>query len=200
MDTRTSAKRRPATLIVLAGGSSRRMKRIKAVMPAQDKPLIQHVLDQVKSLFDEVLISVSRGQKFEFLPYPMVEDAAEGIGPMAGILSGLKAAAHDTCLVLACDIPDVDPAFLVKLLDEASGYEIVVPLSGEKKYEPLLAVYKKSVIPKIESLISAGDFSILSLFPKCRTRTLPTPDTPWIRNLNTPEDYEDWIKDNKAKG
>jgi molybdopterin-guanine dinucleotide biosynthesis protein A len=186
--------RRPATLIVLAGGSSRRMKRIKAVLPTPDKPLIQHVLNQVEGLFAEVLISVSRGQKYDFLPYLTVEDESEGLGPIAGILSGLRAATHDTCIVIACDIPDIDPAFLANLLEEARGYEIVVPLSGEMKYEPLLAVYKKSVIPKIKSLISAGDFSILSLFPLCRTRFMRVEDASWIRNLNTPKDYNEWMK------
>ena len=200
MNSKRRKARRSATLIVLAGGGSRRMKQIKAVLPAPDKPLIQHVLNQVESLFDEVLISVSKGQKFDFLPYPLVEDETEGIGPIAGILAGLKAATHDTCAIIACDIPDVDPAFLANMLDEARANEIVVPLSGEMKYEPLLAVYKKSVIPKIESLISAGNFSILSLYQKCRTRILKLTDIPWIRNLNTPEDYENWIKENKAKG
>jgi molybdopterin-guanine dinucleotide biosynthesis protein A len=199
MDPRVSKKRQPATLIVLAGGKSRRMRWNKACLPAPDKPLIQRVIDQAGPLFDEVLISVSRGQKFDFMPYLSVEDAAEGIGPLAGILSGLKAAAHETCVVIACDIPDIDAVFLARMLDEGRGHEIVVPFSGQDKYEPLLAVYKKSVLPKIERLVAAGDFSILSLFPLCRTRFMRMEDASWIRNLNTPKDYDEWMK-GRAKG
>ena len=186
--------RLPATLIVLAGGSSRRMKRNKAVLPAPDKPLLLHVLNQVEEFFAEILISVSRGQRFDFLPFRTVEDEAPGQGPLAGILSGLKAAANDTCVVIACDIPEININFLLAMIKKAEGYEILVPCSGENKYEPLFAVYKKSVIPKIEALISSQDFSILSLFPLCRTRLEKMRDASWLRNLNTPGDYQDYLK------
>lgn len=185
---------RLVTLILLAGGSSLRMKRDKARLPVPDLPLIQRILGQVEGIFDETLISVSPGQRLDFLPCRLVEDEIEGQGPLGGILSGLRAASHDVCLVVACDIPEIPVGFLKRLLDEAPDYEIVVPSSANGFLEPLLAVYKKSVIPNIERLLASSNRQVLALFELCRTRYLEMEDSSWLRNLNTPKDYEDYIQ------
>lgn len=189
----SKGKARPVTLIVLAGGTSRRMKQDKARLVVGTEPLIQKILKQVEGYFDEVLLSVSKGRPFDFVSCPQVEDEVEGQGPLAGILSGLRAAAHDVCVVAACDIPDIDMAFIARMLEASEGCEIVVPSSAEGKFEPLLAVYKKSVIPKIERLLASSNRQVLALFDLCKTRVLKMGDSSWFRNLNTPEDYREYL-------
>jgi len=195
-DKRTT---RPVSLIVLAGGTSLRMKQDKARLLVHNEPLIQKILKQVEGFFGEVLLSVSKGQTFDFVSCPQVEDEREGQGPLAGILSGLKAAAHEVCVVAACDIPDIDMAFIVRMLDASKGCEIVVPSSAGGKLEPLLAVYKKSVIPKIEKLLATSDRQVLALFDLCKTRVLKMDDSSWLRNLNTPGDYREYIQSLRRK-
>jgi len=194
MSALSGVKIRPVTLIVLAGGTSRRMKQDKARLVVGTEPLIQKILKQVEGYFDEVLLSVSNGQTFDFVSCPQVEDEVEGQGPLAGILSGLRAAAHDVCVVAACDIPDIDMAFVGRMLEVSEDCEIVVPSSAEGKFEPLLAVYKKSVIPKIEKLLATSNRQVLALFGLCKTRVLKMSDSFWLRNLNTPEDYRAYLK------
>jgi molybdopterin-guanine dinucleotide biosynthesis protein A len=184
----------PVTLIVLAGGTSRRMKQDKARLLVDNEPLIQKVLKQVEGFFAEVLLSVSKGQRLDFVSCPQVQDEGEGQGPLAGILSGLKAAAYEVCVVAACDIPDIDLAFIMRMLDASEGCEIVVPSSAEEKFEPLLAVYKKSVIPNIEKLLASSNRQVLALFDLCKTRVLKMDDSSWLRNLNTPEDYREYLQ------
>jgi molybdopterin-guanine dinucleotide biosynthesis protein A len=194
MSAPSAGKALPVSLIVLAGGTSQRMKQDKARLLVHNEPLIQKVLKQVEGFFDEVLLSVSKGQTFDFVSCPQVEDECEGQGPLAGILSGLKAAAHEVCVVAACDIPDIDMAFVVRMLDASEDCEIVVPSSAGGKLEPLLAVYKKSVIPKIEKLLASSNRQVLVLFDLCKTRVLKMGDSSWLRNLNTPEDYREYIQ------
>ncbi len=190
---------RPASLIILAGGKSARMGADKAGLPLPGGTLIGHVLGQVEDMFDEILISVSRGQAVDAPGCRTVEDAAPGQGPMAGILAGLKAAKNDLCAVLACDIPDVDTGFLRDLVGMARDFDIVVPVSPEGLCEPLFAVYRRSIIPEIETLIRARDLSILTLFERCRTRKVVLKDSGWLRNLNTPEDYRQYLRDLRKK-
>jgi len=194
MSSPPERKARPVTFILLAGGTSRRMKRDKARLPVSDKPLIQRILGQVEGLFEEILISVSPGQRLDFLPFRLIEDEVEGQGPLGGILSGLRAAAHDVCLVAACDIPDIRIDFLERMLEEAQDYEIVVPSPAKGLSEPLLAVYKKSVIPKIEKLLSSSNRQVLALFRLCRTKFVEMADPSWLRNLNTPKQYKDYLR------
>ena len=185
--------RKGASLIILAGGKGRRMGFDKASLTLPGGPLIRRVLRQVEGMFDEVLISVSRGQAVDTPGCRTVEDAAPGQGPLAGILAGLKAAKNEVCAVLACDIPDIDVGFLAGLIAKTQGFDIVVPISSGGFFEPLFAVYRRSVIPEIEVLVQAGDFSILTLFDRCRTRKVRLKDSGWLRNLNTPEDYKKYL-------
>jgi len=187
--------RKGASLIILAGGKGRRMGFDKASLTLPGGPLIRRVLRQVEGMFDEVLISVSRGQAVDTPGCRTVEDAAPGQGPLAGILAGLKAAKNEVCAVLACDIPDIDVGFLAGLIAKTQGFDIVVPVSSGGFFEPLFAVYRRSVIPEIEVLVQAGDFSILTLFDRCRTRKVRLKDSGWLRNLNTPEDYKKYLRE-----
>jgi molybdopterin-guanine dinucleotide biosynthesis protein A len=169
------------------------MKRDKALLPAPGRALIEHVLAGIDGLFAEVLVSVAPGRRYDFLPYPQIPDAAEGLGPVAGILAGLKAARFDPAFVLACDIPAVDRGFISDLIAAAEGYDIAVPRTS-KGLEPLLAVYRKTIIPHIGRLLAEGKRSVLDLFPLCRTTIVDIGDPLWLRNINTPEEYGEFLR------
>lgn len=46
--------------------------------------MLQRALKQAEGFFEEVLVSVSKGQRFEFLSCRFVGDEAEGHGPPDG--------------------------------------------------------------------------------------------------------------------
>ncbi len=183
----------PLTLVVLAGGTSRRMKRDKALLPVGGKKLVEIVVDEVGRLFAEVLVSVSPGRRYDFLSVRQIPDAASGLGPVAGILAGLAAARHDLAFILACDIPFVDPDFVARLASSAAGFDVCVPKTS-KGLEPLLAIYRKTTIPFIERLLAEGKRSVLDLYPLCRTNVVDVGDPDWLRNINTPDDYKSFLK------
>jgi molybdopterin-guanine dinucleotide biosynthesis protein A len=184
---------KPLGAVVLAGGDSRRMKENKAFLPVFGKTLIQHILDQMDGLFGEILISSSRPGEFDHLGCPTVIDESPGEGPMAAIQSALKAARFEKNFVIACDIPDINLDFLTKVVESAANYEIVVPVSSNNKYEPLFAVYSRSIIPQIDELLTLGERSLIPLFKICRTQFVHFGPNTWFRNLNTREDYEAYL-------
>jgi molybdopterin-guanine dinucleotide biosynthesis protein A len=202
------------TAIVLAGGRSRRMRADKAGLDVGGRTLLEHVLAQVEPLFDEVLVSRSPGRslpirprqaaKGKGLPRPqpsgaevllrVIPDDVAGLGPLAGILAGLKAARNDAGMVIACDIPDIETALLEAVVRAAGDVEISVPVGPSGLYEPLFALYRKSVIPAIEGLLASGERSILPLFGRCRTAVVELEDAGRIRNLNTRDDYASYLR------
>ena len=194
---------KPMTAIVLAGGRGLRMKADKAGLAVGDRTLLEHVLWQLVPCFEEILVSVSSGQKVELHQQPqpgesprirIVEDEIPGQGPLGGILAGLKAAANDASAVVACDIPDINVPLLWSLARAAGDSEIAVPVGPTGHFEPLFAVYRKPAIPEIETLLQSGERSILPLFGRCRTTVLRLEDAAWLRNLNTRADYESYLR------
>jgi molybdopterin-guanine dinucleotide biosynthesis protein A len=178
------------------------MKADKAGLDVAGRTLLEHVLAQVEPLFDETVVSLSPGQTLPFRPKTalrVVEDDVAGLGPLAGILAGLRAARNDACLVIACDIPDVDVPLLEALAWSTCGSEITVPVGPSGLYEPLFALYRKSIIPQIESLLAGGERSVLPLFDRCRTVVVEFDDPGRLRNLNTRADYEAYIRSIRAK-
>jgi molybdopterin-guanine dinucleotide biosynthesis protein A len=184
---------KPLGAVVLAGGDSRRMGENKAFLSVQGKTLIQHILDQIDRLFDEILISASRRDEFDHLGYQVVLDESPGEGPMAAIKGALSAAQFEKNFVIACDIPDINLAFLDNLIESAASYEIVVPVSPQNKYEPLFAVYSRSTISPMQGLLEKGERSLLPLFKLCLTQFISLGPNNWFKNLNTREDYEAYI-------
>ena len=193
---------RPVTAIVLAGGQGRRMKADKAGLDVAGRTLLEHVLAQVEPLFDEIVVSLSPGRALPFRPRTglrVVEDAVPGLGPLAGILAGLRAARNDACMVIACDIPDIDVPLLETLARATCGSEITVPVGPSGLYEPLFALYRRSIVPEIEALLTSGECSILPLFDRCRTVVVESEDAGRLRNLNTRADYEAYVRSMEAK-
>ena len=214
MTTRIRCGGKPMTAIVLAGGRGRRMRADKAGLDVGGRTLLEHVLAQIAPYFDEVLVSVSPGQT------PMtafragrprrlrsgarsggspaasrfIEDETPDQGPIGGLLSGLKSAANEACAVIACDIPDIDISFLRSLAQAIKGFEIAVPLGPSGLHEPLFAIYRKSVVGEIESLLGTGERSILPLYDRCRTDLVRFGESGRLRNLNTREEYEAYLR------
>lgn len=198
------------TAVILAGGRGSRMKADKATLAIGSKTLLEHVAAQLVPHVAEILVSVSPGQRIAAAKegrgpsgrrpaagdrgMRIVEDELPGHGPLGGILTGLKAAANDACAVVACDIPDVDVALLRSLAEAAGRAEIAVPLDPEGRYEPLFAVYRRSVISEIEALLRSGERSILPLYQRRPTAVLRIGRDRRLRNLNTRANYLHYLK------
>ena len=191
---------RPMTLVVLAGGQSRRMGCDKALLPVGARTLLEETIRPLADLFDEVLIVVSSGQR---IPLPagragrVVEDEIAGQGPLRGILTGLRAAEHDACFFLACDMPGLSAGVVRKIADQSAAVEIAIAVTDRSLKEPLLGLYKKSVIPEIEGLLASGERSILALIDRVRTREVFLRVDEIPLNINTPDEYKTLIERRK---
>src|SRR5438105_4625982 len=114
----------PATLLLLAGGESRRMGRPKALLPVFDTTLIEWMASRLAPAFDWLLVSASdEVQLPKALRGRQVRDLHPGAGPLAGIESGLAASRTDVLVAVACDMPGVDTGLTQRLLAAASGHD-----------------------------------------------------------------------------
>jgi len=181
-----------ATAVILAGGESLRMGSDKSMLEVDGQPMIGRVADQL-AFFPERLIGSNDPARFEFLRIPVVPDRIPGRGPLMGILSCVDRAAFDLCFVTGCDIPILNPRFILHLLAQADEHDIVMPRFSDGRVEPLLGVYRKTVVPVAQAIIERGGRRIVELFDHLRVRFVSGDGLSWYHNLNTVEDYRRWM-------
>ena len=167
----------------------------KALLPIGGETLIESQTRQLHPYFDEILISLSPVQDYDFLSCSKVIDPVAGQGPMMGLSTALGRSRNEKNFVVSCDIPDIDMAFVRRMVDLADGCDIVVPLSARNTYEPLFAVYSRWIKEEMSRLLAAGERSLLALFDILDVRTLSIEGELWFKNLNTRQDYEDYLKE-----
>ena len=159
--------------IVLAGGKSRRMGRNKVTVTIGGKSLLEKVIERLACFKSEIIVVTAKERTLPVpIGYPrlkVVSDVYPGKGSLGGIYSGLVASATFHNLVVACDMPFLNLQFLKYLLDEAEGYDVVVP-RYDGTFEPLHAVYSKGCLPHMEALLKKDDLVILDLFPMVRMK------------------------------
>ena len=179
-----------ATAIVMAGGSSGRMGIDKAMLPINGRPIIERICEQLRNCFEQIVISTNEPDTFAFLGYEVVPDKVPEQGPLMGIASALEASANELNFVVACDIPHIKLEYVRRMFAEAaeSKADIVIPTTGEKKYEPLFAIYCKSTLDAINTVLSSGGRKISDVFALCTVKYVELGAN--LINLNTIADYE----------
>ena len=184
------------TGVILAGGSSRRMGRNKALMEIEGEAIITRSYRTLATLFHEVIIVTNSPDEYAFLPCRKVADICTGGGSIAGLQAGLSASNTEKIFVTACDMPFLNPDLIRLLCKTAGNSDAVVPLNGEGLREPLHALYNRSLLNRMQSQIESGDKSILHLLDNILTTLVPQETLSSIggalesfRNVNTMEEY-----------
>ena len=178
-----------ATLLVLAGGASRRMGRPKAWLEVGETILLRWVADRLAPDFAEVLVSFAEPEQLEQpVPYRVVFDRKLAAGPMAGIEAGLAAARLDPVFVIACDMPYVTRGVATVAVAAARMCDAAVPRIGGRP-EPVCAAYRKSALPIITESLDAGNRRAADVLASLDVTWLEDVSGEVVRSLNTPDDY-----------
>ena len=186
------------SIVLQAGGKSSRMGADKALVPFRGTILLGYILKQVRTLSDDLILISNRPADYARFGLPVFSDVYPDWGALGGLHAAIYHAPRDLCLVLACDMPFVNQAFLLHLLAESAGYDAVIPRLGpDRLAEPFRAVYRKSCLAPIEAAIAAGRRRANSFFEEVSARFVDEneilsfdPDLRTFFNVNTPEDLE----------
>jgi molybdopterin-guanine dinucleotide biosynthesis protein A len=193
--------------IILAGGRSTRMGRPKESLPFGSGTLLGNLGTTLAACAHPVVV-VARDGAQALPPLPAgvarTHDALPDQGPLAGLAAGMtwllaqgRLAPTDACFVTACDHPFLTAATVRWLAARLGDDDAVVPQVGEA-LQPLCAVYRLVVAPRCRHLLAMGVASPRSLALAVRTRIVEAdelrtldPGLRFLRNLNTPADYDE---------
>lgn len=146
--------------MILTGGESKRMGMDKAQILLSGKTLLERVLEIVQPLFDDVMIS-GRGAEPYMEGTRFIKDSLPGRGPAVGLCAVIEETRHPFIFAIACDMPFVKPELIEYIVSYREGFDIVVPLYGDKP-EPLCAVYGKASLRRLAKCVEAGKRGLVS--------------------------------------
>jgi molybdopterin-guanine dinucleotide biosynthesis protein A len=179
-----------ASLLVLAGGESRRMGRPKAWLEVGDTYLLRYVAGRLAKEFSEVLVAFADPEQLEQpVPYRVVFDRRPGAGPLAAIEAGLLAARHEVVFALACDMPYVTRETAAMAVSAARTCDAAIPRVGGRA-EPVSGAYSRSAQPVITAALDQGILRAADAVERLEVTWLEGLEPGQFRSLNTPADVE----------
>jgi molybdopterin-guanine dinucleotide biosynthesis protein A len=191
--------------IILADGSSNKFNCDKGSLELNGKSLLNHVIDVVKGIVDEVVIVTSsqdRAEVYAKLVSPKVRfaiDVCESRGPLVGALTGFEAANGEYSALLPFDSPFVSKEVLSLLFDCGVGKAAAIPRWTNQEIEPLHAVYQtKQALKAAKEALLENQLDLQVMVEKMRgVRYISTmvleqldPDLKTFFTVNTPFDLK----------
>jgi len=168
--------RRALTGVLLVGGASRRFGSPKALAQLDGETLADRGRRTLAAACDQVLVVGKGGE----LPFDVLDDGSAVRAPIAGVVAGLRAAAHDVTVVLPVDCPFVT-AELLRELGEACR-DAAVPQTG-----PLPGAWAKSALPVLERRLANGPYALYRAYEELDVVTLDL-DPARLADVDSPSD------------
>jgi molybdenum cofactor guanylyltransferase len=187
----------PFTAVLLAGGKSSRMGRDKAYLPVEWQgasiPLWERQLAVLQSIAPEKLVISGPPKQGYPSSVTVLEDDWPNVGPLGGIATCLSWSQSAFLLVLALDMPRIQPGFLQELLARSAPGCGVVPAHRDR-FEPLIAVYPASALAVAIDQLRGQDYALQHFVVKLLESRLiisyevEAGEQAQLVNWNTPED------------
>jgi molybdopterin-guanine dinucleotide biosynthesis protein A len=183
----------PVYGLILAGGSSSRMRQDKAALQYAGVTQLDRAFELAGRHVPKVFVSVrasqitdpARAQK------PMIVDSIAGEGPIVGIRSALAAYPNVGWLVLACDLPFLSDAALSQLLRErdATALATAYRSAHDGLPEPLCAIWEPAAAAALAAYDAGGGRCPRKFLIRHAAPLLEPLDKRALDNVNTPEEY-----------
>lgn len=183
--------------IVLAGGEGKRLGADKSLLEFGGRTLLEITVERLREISSDVVIASGAGPRpgWPQIEARCVEDRVRGRGPLAGLDAGLRAIANEAAVVVACDMPFLNPDLLRHMASVLEGHDAVVPIVDGRRHA-LHGVYSRTCLPFTEDLLLHGR-SMRDLLAAVDTRVLSEREVRAIDprglscfNLNSHHDME----------
>jgi molybdopterin-guanine dinucleotide biosynthesis protein A len=195
------------SLVINAGGLSRRMGQAKALLPLppDGTPLIVHILRRLAPLVTDRTVVVSND--------PAITAALDGMNDvlilpdhfsmgcaLGGVATGLQASSG-WAMVVACDMPLVDPQIFAQLMDHAEVavknngmLDAIIPrVAGQA--QPFHGLWHRRALPVLAARLANGELGVQAALAALNVVWMDErmlgiePDVLAFLNVNTPQEW-----------
>ena len=177
------------TGLVLAGGASSRMGRDKAALELRGVRLVDAAVAVLETVCERVLVAPG-ARTIEGVDVEQIPDA-DGEGPLAGIVAGLRESRTPLLAVLGVDMPHASGQVLLDLAGLWTAEAGVAPVV-DGVIQPLHAVYSTAKAEEFAALLAQGERSPRRALERLGLLAVEDIATPpgFAFNVNRPEDLQ----------
>jgi molybdopterin-guanine dinucleotide biosynthesis protein A len=194
------------TGVLLAGGQSRRMGGgDKGLLELAGRPMLAHVICRLAPQVGRVVINANGDPaRFDAFGLPVVPDTIGGfVGPLAGVLAGMRWAAANTpearwVVTAAGDAPLLPSDLVERLLKAISKRPGAIALAqSHGELHPVIGLWPVALAQDLEDQLRGGVRKVLDWTDKHGTVPVPFPpahvcgiDIDPFFNANTPQELD----------
>jgi molybdopterin-guanine dinucleotide biosynthesis protein A len=179
--------------VILAGGTSSRMGKNKALIEINGKSLIKLVSEKLKQVFNQVIIIANDSRSYEHLGLEIFPDVYEQCGPLGGIHAAFDHSGSSSLFVSACDTPFISPDLIRYILSFPSPKFVKIPIADGYEH-PLCGIYHREIFPELVRRLEQRDLKLMDFLNNVLCERIPIhsslpfyqPDS--FFNINTEED------------
>lgn len=178
--------------VLLSAGQSTRMGRDKALLPINGGVLWQRQWDLLGAVgVSDRWLSARAEQAWVPDGIAIARDRMTGAGPLAGIAAALEQMSGTHLIVLAVDLPRMEPAWFEKLKSLCSpGVGAVGQRDGF--YEPLAAIYPRELARDAVARLIRGEYALQRFIAAAgaamQSVEIGAAEAAWFANWNERED------------
>ena len=173
--------------VILAGGLGTRIGGDKGLQLLRGKALIDWVLDRISKQSDEVLINANTNQnEYAKRGYSIIADQLpDWAGPLAGLQTALRNAQHDWVASVPCDTPFLPDNLIARLGTAINATTDAAVAVTEGQRQPTIALYRKSVLPKLDTYLGSGKRKVGDWLNTLRVSEVVFEDAAAFANINS---------------
>jgi molybdopterin-guanine dinucleotide biosynthesis protein A len=185
---------------ILAGGRGARLSGVeKGFIEIGEKKVIEYIIEALRT-FEKVIVcrDEEQAEKYEGLGCEVICDILKNMGPLGGIHAALNYFKRP--VVITCvDMPFIVGDVCTLLYRECvKGYDAVVPVWPDGRFEPTFSAYSPALIVEIEKSYVRGERKVImplkrlknvKFYPIDELRSFD-PELISFTNINTPEDLK----------
>ena len=181
--------KRPMLGLALCGGASRRMGESKALLEIRPGlTQLAYALELLDSVCEDVAVGIGPVPRSEFdlsVSVAIILDAPDTRGPMAGVIAGLRHATGRPMLVIACDMPYLEPSLLVQLVNRRDASQLATAfVATDGSPDPMCAIYESASLATLEALAKEGKSSLRRFLLESPVERIPLDRPELLASVN----------------
>lgn len=177
----------PVKGLVLVGGKSTRMGTDKSELNYFGKPQKEVAKELLENNKISTFYSVQKASETTY----EISDTFLNLGPFGGICSAFQKDPNAAWFVLATDVPFVNNDIIQLLLQKRNPSKVATAIKGKGKefVEPLITIYEPKAYAILLQYLAQGYSCPRKILINSDVEIVEIEDD-FIRNINTPEEFE----------